>query len=115
MDIIIFTTEQIKNLDSNENMGQVQNEFAVNVEDPVIANEIAFENLRSSLVPSLQPGEHIVICEGEVKGRFQGPKASQDCAKFLIHVLRKPCYVHREPFPHEIEQLECLAVNFVDI
>jgi hypothetical protein len=67
-----------------------------------LQNEIAFEKLRFSLVPPLEPGDFVVVCDQEVKARFKNsPDASVKCAKYLLYELRQPCFVHREPMPEE--------------
>jgi hypothetical protein len=40
------------------------------VDDPYRLDKMAFARLRPSLQPPLKPGERVVICDGEFKGRF---------------------------------------------
>jgi len=58
--------------------------------------------------PPLQPGEYIVVCNGEVKGRFA---TEGECAEFIMTTLQQDCVVHRGRFENEdptirIESLE---------
>jgi predicted transcriptional regulator len=62
--------------------------------DPVATNRLAFHRLRPELSPPVRPGEYIVVCDGEVKGRFT---SEAECADYVITGLQKDCFVHHEP------------------
>jgi hypothetical protein len=74
--------------------------------DPVLRNKLAFQQLRRTLQPPVKAGEHIVVCDEEVKKRFD---VAQDAARFVVMELRRPCYVHHELLAEES------PVTYVDV
>ena len=70
------------------------NDSLTEADDPYRLDKMAFARLRPSLQPPLKPGERVVICDGEFKGRFD---SMPECARFILYELKRNCYVHREP------------------